>query len=174
MPLKRPTSLKRVPLKRKIGNLSTKPKKKRTKANRPKPTTLSKADAIFSTKIRARDIHCLFPGCERTDQLTCSHYFGRTTKSTRFDEDNCITLCRTHHYWDKDIGWEFQKQRKDEKGCDWDGRYTVFMKTRLGERRWHDLMERSKESVSQAKAIKAFMEIHNITEMAKELNTNNY
>lgn len=171
MPLRRTTSLKKTLLKRKPTKIARK-KLKRSRA-KFKPTTLKKADSLFSEKIRARDIHCLFPGCERTDQLTCSHYFGRTTKSTRFDEDNCITLCRTHHYWDKDIGWEFQKQRKGEKGCDWDGRYTLFMKQRLGEERWNALVERSKESVSQAKAIGFFMEMHNMEKMVEDI-TNNY
>jgi hypothetical protein len=172
MALKRSKLARTKTLTRK-GSLVHKPLKK-ARRKKIKPTTLTKADSLFSEKIRARDKHCLFPGCERTDQLTCSHYIGRTTKSTRFDEDNCITLCRTHHYWDKDIGWEFQKQRMGEKGCDWDGRYTLFMKARLGERRWNELMERSKESVSQAKSINAFMEIHYLSEIAKELDAKHY
>jgi len=147
---KAPTSLKTAP--------GAKKKRKVVKSLGVKIWTLTKADAVFSEKIHARDIHCLFPGCERTDQLTCSHYFGRTKKSTRFDTDNCITLCRTHHYWDKDIGWEFQKQRKGEKGCDWDGRYTVFMKERLGEERWNALVERASQTLSQKKAIEELME----------------
>lgn len=133
----------------------TRPKKKRAVRGKIKPTSLFKADALFSAKIRARDVHCLFPGCTRTDQLTCSHYYSRAIKNTRFDENNCITLCRTHHYWDKMLGFEFQKQREEEHG--WDGRYTLFMKKRLGDEEWEALKMRSKESVSQKKAIDSFL-----------------
>lgn len=161
--IKRTPLTRKSTLKRSVGLKTAPGRKKRKKIVKSlgvKVWALTKADSIFSENIRLRDRQCLFPGCERTDQLTCSHYFGRAKKSTRFDEDNCITLCRTHHYWDKDIGWEFQKQRKGEKGCDWDGRYTLFMKEWLGNERWEALILRAEESLSQRKAIEAWMEIH--------------
>ena len=104
--------------------------------------TLKKADAVFSLKIRARDKHCQFPGCKSTTRLQCSHYIGRATKSTRFDEDNCITLCWYHHYGSKLLGLEYQKQRTGEQG--YDGQYTLLMKKRLTKARWAALMARSK------------------------------
>lgn len=115
---------------------------------------LKKADSLFAAEIRGRDGKCLFPGCIKRTQLTCSHYFGRATKSTRFDPDNCITLCSTHHFWDKMLGWEFQKQREEIHG--WDGRYTLFMKERLGKDRWETLLKRAETFISQKKAILAY------------------
>lgn len=122
------------------GNPATprKPKKR-------KPYSVHKLDTFFADKIKDRDGRCLFPGCTETrrEKLTCSHYFGRGKWGTRFDEKNCITLCRTHHYWDKDIGWEFQKQQAGEKGCDWDGRYTVYMKQWLGGEEFQAMKQRA-------------------------------
>lgn len=157
-----PTRKPRTPIKRakRILGTTAKPKARvKAKKWKFKKSILTTADSRFSEKIRARDGYCQFPYCGRTDQLTCSHYIGRAKWPTRFDEENCITLCRTHHYWDKDIGWEFQKQRKGEKGCDWDGRYTLFMKKWLGEDGFNALMERSKLSTSRATAIKTFLGI---------------
>lgn len=143
------TSLKRRP---RAATGKLKPKKWKFKKS-----ILTKADASFSEKIRTRDVHCLFPGCNRTDQLTNSHYFGRAKWGTRFDEENCITLCRTHHYWDKDIGWEFQKQRVGEKGCDWDGRYTTFMRERLGNAAFLALTQRAQADTKRSDAIKKYL-----------------
>jgi hypothetical protein len=128
----------------------SKPKKKAWKFVK---THLVECDDVFSREVRDRDRHCLFPGCETTYHLTCSHYIGRANWNTRFDEDNCITLCTTHHFWDKTIGWEYQKQRKGVKGCDWDGRYTLFMMSFLGETRWNALLERAKGEKTRKEAI---------------------
>ena len=33
----------------------------------------------------------------------CSHYFGRTMESVRFEPENCDTLCHgCHRYWEKE------------------------------------------------------------------------
>lgn len=66
-----------------------------------------KADDIFSKAIRTRDKWT----CQRCDNyfpegkrrgLDCSHYFGRQAQGTRFEPDNCISLCRgCHNYWDE-------------------------------------------------------------------------
>ncbi len=120
-----------------------------------KINSLKKADTLFSHEIMERDKHCMFPNCGRTDQLTCSHYIGRAIKSTRFYKDNCITLCRTHHYWDKQLGFEFQKQTKEKHG--WDGRYTLFMKKLLGKERWNILIALSKIGIKQKAAIENYM-----------------
>lgn len=103
---------------------------------------LKRADEVFSLKIRARDGHCQFPGCQSTNTLQCSHYIGRATKSTRFDEDNCITLCWYHHYKSKDLGFEYQKQTKEKHG--FDGQYTLFMRRHLGKEGLAKLNRRSK------------------------------
>lgn len=116
--------------------------------------SLRRADTAFAREIIKRDKYCLFPGCIKQTQLTCSHYIGRGKKSTRFDKDNCITLCTTHHFWDKMLGFEYQKQREELHG--WDGRYTLFMKDRLGPERFQALLDKATLSVKQKVAIVAY------------------
>ncbi len=62
-------------------------------------------DALFSIFIRMRAIKTA-GGCERcltrkTDykQLQCSHFIGRGSWSTRFDEDNAAGLCGGCHMY---------------------------------------------------------------------------
>lgn len=114
---------------------------------------LQECDDAFAREIRERDGKCLFPGCEKTTDLTCSHYIGRSNWNTRFDYRNCITLCTTHHFWDKTIGWEYQKQRVGVKGCDWDGRYTLHMKRILGEEGFGELLAEAEGKKSRKEAI---------------------
>jgi hypothetical protein len=146
------------PMKRTQSTLKRVQKRIKAKKLKKRFTSIMKADRIFSDKIRTRDKHCLFPGCEVSDRamLQNSHYFGRAIKSTRFDPDNCIALCWLHHFKDKMLGYEYQKQRKEVHG--WDGQYTLFMRTWLGEERFTALVERSQQQISQRKAIDAFME----------------
>ena len=119
--------------------------------------TLKVADANFSAYIRNRDKRCLFPECKETrfEKLQCSHYFGRATKSTRFDPQNCITLCWFHHFKSKDLGYEYQKQRAEKHG--WDGQYTSFMKNLLGGEGWYELVDRASQSLKQKTAIENCM-----------------
>lgn len=120
--------------------IAKKGKRRATGKSKPfKKTDLKRADSVMSARIITRDKKCQYPGCNISDptKLTCSHYFGRANKNVRFDEDNLIALCRTHHYWDKQLGWEFQKQTLEKHG--WDGRYTLHMKARLGKLRWEAL-----------------------------------
>lgn len=159
--------LKRVPMRRKVSTISRgtklrstgqmKPNKKvlkrKSKAWKFVKSHLQECDDAFAREIKQRDGMCLFPDCGTTRNLTCSHYIGRANWNTRFDPDNCITLCQVHHFWDKMIGWEFQKQRKGVRGCDWDGRYTVFMQRFLGETRWNQLLERANGGKSRKDAI---------------------
>lgn len=142
-------------LKPKAGKSLVSKKKKPLKAKKWKfvKTHLQECDDSFSREIRQRDGRCVFLGCEKTTDLTCSHYIGRSNWNLRFDEENADTLCTTHHFWDKTIGWEYQKQRKGEKGCDWDGRYTVYMRNKLGTEGFTALMERSKGNKSRKEAI---------------------
>lgn len=166
--------MKRVPFKRKARKKRSKPFKTLTphrklvqarkalrKAYKRKYGTksaLKRADVAFSALIRKRDGKCQFPGCEITDfaKLQNSHYISRSVSETRFDEDNCIALCWNHHYFDKMLGWEYQKQRLEEHG--WDGRYTLHMRTILGEKRFNDLLERAKITTKRTEAIRLFLE----------------
>lgn len=130
---------------------------KKKKSQKPK-YSLKKADSHFSQFIRERDGKCLFPGCQVTDlaKLQNSHYIGRATKSTRYDPENCISLCWFHHFKSKEYGWEYQKQTAEKHG--WDGQYTLFMKSWLGENKYYALMERAKITVSQAEAVRLYFE----------------
>ena len=119
---------------------------KRKGSSRIKKSHLAKADAVFSKRILARDKHCQFPNCKQTKRLTCSHYIGRAVKSTRFDEENCIALCLFHHFFSKDLGFEFQKQTKVKHG--YDGQYTLFMRSRLGTTRFNALVKRAKKKLT--------------------------
>lgn len=157
-----------IPLKKKrltpkgitLGRKSLKSKTKRRRRelgiSKPKVWSLTKADEVFSTQIRKRDGRCLYQNCPVSDvaKLQCSHYVGRATKSTRFDPDNCISLCWHHHFKSKEYGYEYQKQRKEVHG--WDGQYTIFMKKWLGTERFEALLTRSKVFVTQPKAIQAY------------------
>jgi len=74
-------------------------------------TKIDPADKIFSLYIRLRDKKCCRCGKrgepDRDGRLVVglenSHYFGRWMEGTRFDPQNCDTLCHgCHAYWEKD------------------------------------------------------------------------
>ena len=80
-----------------------------------KNKTYQQLDSLFSEYIRKRAISKV-GGCERCltpkfdiqkdngdifpawKQLQCSHFIGRSKKSTRLDEDNCIGICGACHF----------------------------------------------------------------------------
>lgn len=123
-----------------------------------KAWSLKHADDEFRLfMLRTVPNKCVFPNCQITDpkKLTVSHYFGRVKKATRFDVRNCDFLCRNHHYWDKQLGWEFQKQTFFKHG--WDGQYTKFMIQKLGdEGAFAELKELSEQKIGPKKAIQQF------------------
>lgn len=132
-----------------------------TTKKKKKTWSLKKADTEYRAlrlEIDPPHVICIFPGCNITNpsKLTLSHYFGRVAKLLRYDDDNCDWLCRNHHYWDKQLGWEFQKQIKEKHG--WDGQYTLYMKKKLGEERFYEMLELSKITGSKKKVIEALME----------------
>ena len=98
------------------------------------------ADIIFSKDIRTRDQECL--NCGAKHFLTCSHYHERGNWNTRFDPENCITLCVECH----EI-WENKK----------DGIYKDFMLGLLGEYRFYELEKRANIKVTPYEAIREFM-----------------
>lgn len=154
MALKRKTYLRRKPFKRKSPT-----KKKKKKDVGPKPIKLKTADNKFrQVMLDSVETKCVFPNCEIRDpkRLTVSHYHGRVKKATRYSIENCDLLCRNHHYWDKQLGWEFQKQTKEEHG--WDGQYTLYMKRKLGEDRFRELKELAESGMKQQVAIKEFLQ----------------
>ncbi len=124
---------------------------KRKKAWKFKKTELSECDSSFSKEIIERDGHCLYPHCSAITSLTNSHYIGRGNWNTRFDPENCITLCLRHHFMDRNTGFEFQKARKTKEG--WDGQYTIFQRNFIGETRFKALLERAEGTKSRKEAI---------------------
>lgn len=135
--------------------------KKTGKTTDEKIWSLKRADKEFRLILLANRMNadypiCVFPGCQIKDpkKLTVSHYFGRVNKATRFDMRNCDLLCRNHHYWDKQLGWEFQKQTKEKHG--WNGRYTIYMKQKLGTTILKELQSLAESSMKQKIAIQQF------------------
>ena len=86
------------------------------------------ADKAFSKYIRLRDGECV--RChslpennvegEPINGLECSHYFGRRKESTRFEPDNCDSLCfGCHQYWgstDREAYRAFKVKQLGEQG----------------------------------------------------------
>ena len=123
----------------------------------PKVWSLTRADIAFRAHMLKMVVNkCVFPDCPITDpkKLTVSHYHGRVKKGTRFYLPNVDFLCRNHHYWDKQLGYEFQKQRREIHG--WDGRYTIYMREKLGERGFLALENLANSGMKPKVAIKQF------------------
>lgn len=142
--------MKRSGFKRK-GPKKASGKAKKSKLPKPRVWSDTKADEAFSLQIRQRDGRCLFPGCLVTDikKLQNSHYLGRRHSATRYLDKNCISLCWLHHIKDKLVGFEYQKQTKEQHG--YDGQYTLFMKKWLGEEEFYKLIELGKTTVPRSK-----------------------
>ncbi len=103
---------------------------------------VSEADRKFSLYIRQRDGRCVV--CGSSLFLGCSHYYGRGIYATRYDPDNCITLCQEcHEVWEH------------EKG----GVYWNYMFAWLGPQRLEALKTRSETRISPYQAIESFMEL---------------
>lgn len=132
-------------------------KRKTSKLPKPRVWSTNRADKEFSLYIRNRDGKCLFPGCDIMDikKLQCSHYIERRHSSTRYDPDNCISLCWKHHFKDKLIGFEYQKQIKSRHG--YDGQYTKFMQDFLGMEEFEKLLLRGWETMQRSGAILVLM-----------------
>jgi len=97
---------------------------------------LDAADKTFSLFIRLRDKACVRCGRQGEDDrngdaiigLQCSHFFGRGNESTRFDPENCDTLCMgCHQYWGS-------RNHED---------YRDFKVKQLGEKGFKDLRTRA-------------------------------
>lgn len=115
---------------------------KQPKGKKSKIWSLKKADDEFSLFIRKRDGKCA--RCQRpmTEDrpLTCSHFWGRQHRATRFDPNNCVALCwmPCHKYH-----WEKEKQ----------GAYRDFMLKWLGKKEYDSLEKLAKTTYNQANAI---------------------
>ncbi len=103
------------------------------------------ADRKFSEFIRNRDGMCM--RCHKESGLQCSHFWGRGFSATRYDPENCITLCYPCHYGNSK-GWEYEKQ----------GEYREFMINWLGKDKYNDLEEWHREIIPLRKAKQECME----------------
>jgi hypothetical protein len=55
-----------------------------------------KLDKLVSEIVRGRG-YCAW--CKKTEGLECCHIFSRRYRSTRWDMDNLICLCHSHHFY---------------------------------------------------------------------------
>lgn len=107
-------------------------------------TSTTKADILFSKWIRERDGKCV--RCGRTTSLQCSHFWPRDISATRYDPDNCDTLCYACHYGNNQ-GWERAKQ----------GEYRYFKINQLGISGYELLEERAKKHMKRSESIANFL-----------------
>ena len=82
---------------------------------------LRKADIEFSKYIRNRDgwkcVRCHKQYEPPTSGLQNSHFWGRARENTRFDPDNCDSLCFScHQYWGGDGREEYIEFKKKQLG----------------------------------------------------------
>jgi len=123
--------------KRKTKTLSAYAKRSKSLA-KPKPIKTKKADELFSKYIRERDGKC--SRCGKVGRLTNSHYWSRIHSGTRYDPENCDSLCWLPcHYT-----WEHEKQ----------GDYRDFKLKQLGQERYDELEKRARSNITREQAIK--------------------
>ena len=101
------------------------------------------ADTKFSIYIRERDKMCV--RCGKKEYLQCSHFWARGNSATRYDPDNCDTLCYGCHYGNA-RGWERCKA----------GAYRDFKLAQLGENRYNELRKRAESIMKRSDAIRQF------------------
>jgi len=109
------------------------------------------ADGKFSKIVRDRDKKCL--RCGRIEYLQCSHFWSRQHWATRFDLDNCITLCYPCHYGNNTAehpAWEYEQQ----------GEYRDFMIKRLGIEKYNMLEQKHRQPKKKREAILEFMKTY--------------
>lgn len=102
--------------------------------------SLGKADDEFSVWIRKRDGKCL--KCGSTENLTNSHFHGRSHKATRYHPDACDTFCVYCH-----AEWETEKK----------GEYRLWKINQLGQERLDALEALARTTVKQSDVIKEVM-----------------
>lgn len=73
---------------------------KKTKKRKPKPSAMSTLDALWSKAVKLLHRNkCAI--CGRKTTLNAHHLFSRSTMSVRWDVDNGICLCVSHHMFGK-------------------------------------------------------------------------
>ncbi len=105
-----------------------------------KRLTTAYVDKKFSRWIRDRDPICV--RCYKAPSQDCSHYWARGRSGTRFDDENCVGLCRACHGL-----WEMRKNHE----------YMDHMVTRLGRKRYEELERRARTFKSRRIAVEEAM-----------------
>jgi Bacteriophage Lambda NinG protein len=106
----------------------------------------STADTKFSEIIRKRDGKCVRCG-KKEGRLQNSHYWSRVHWATRFNLDNCDTLCWACHYGNEK-GWEYDIQ----------GEYQDYMIKKLGQQGYDRLKILHNQPIKKRVAIQNFQE----------------
>jgi hypothetical protein len=57
-----------------------------------------KLDKVVSEIVRGRG-YCAWGMCKKTEGLECCHIFSRRYRSIRWDLDNLVCLCHSHHFY---------------------------------------------------------------------------
>lgn len=118
-------------------------KKARRFPVKPKVWTTALADRKFSLFIRQRDGNrCI--RCGTHERLTCSHYWRRGHSGTRFEPDNCLTLCVDCH-----AEWEHLKNRD----------YKDYMLEWLGRERYDELEHLARGFTQRSDAVRRCQEL---------------
>lgn len=114
------------------------------------------ADKSFSLWIRHRDDmtcqKCKIQYEYSDNQLDCSHYKSRSKRSVRFDEENCVTLCKSCHLYFDGNTWLGLPKREQE--------HREFMIKRLGLKRLEALEVRALLPVSHFQVDEKQLKIH--------------
>lgn len=123
---------------------------------------IDKADAKFSEFIRRRDKYCMRCGKSGTGDygivgLQNSHYFGRGRENTRFDPENCDTLCFYCH-----LVWGSEDREA----------YREFKINQLGEERHTALMIRARTYKRKDRMASFFVAKQLLKDLEHEYNTN--
>ena len=105
---------------------------------------MGKYDKIWGKLVRERDGKCLV--CGRIDTLAAHHYIGRGEKATRFELENGISLCVSHHTFNNDFA--AHRTPKDFKA--W------F--ERVYPERAESMKKKALQTMSERKAIEEFKE----------------
>jgi len=110
-----------------VRKKATKKRKKEKKKNSIAYLT-KQADILFSKAVRLRDGKCLLTGS--TENLQCSHIWGRSNKFIRWDLDNALTLTAGKHlyWWHKEI-------------CE----SVMWAKELLGDKKWEELKQKKNQ-----------------------------
>lgn len=106
---------------------------------------IDRHDTRWGKMVRERDGKCLY--CGDTETLQAHHLFPRSRSGTRFELQNGITLCASHHTFN----YEFSAHKTPEKFKRWAKKF-------LGDGLYNWLQKKSLGSMTRYQAIKEFNE----------------